>query len=98
MTRSRRSISASKPLRTRPSRLRQPTSKQLDLMVLAGCSCLMTLLYHPVTDAMRSAPASSQASAGTIAAQVNRTSHPATPIHFSLPPEREKIKEDDEEV
>jgi uncharacterized protein (DUF1499 family) len=58
----------------------------------------MTLLYHPVTDAMRSAPAASQSGNGTIAAQVARTSHHTTPIHFTLPPEREKIKEDDEEA
>lgn len=26
-------------------------SKNLDLFLLAGCSCLLTLIYHPVADA-----------------------------------------------
>lgn len=28
------------------------SGKNLDLVVLAGCSCLLTLLYHPVIDAV----------------------------------------------
>ena len=26
-----------------------PQGKDLDLLLLAGCSCLLTLVYHPVT-------------------------------------------------
>lgn len=29
-------------------------AKQLDFLLLAGCSCLLTLLYHPVAEALSS--------------------------------------------
>jgi hypothetical protein len=45
-----------KQTQRRLSRLRKPTSKELDLLLLAGCSCLMTLLYHPVAEALQTSP------------------------------------------
>lgn len=80
--------------------LRKPTSKELDLLVLAGCSCLMTLLHHPIADALQTSPATpgSNGVNSVIAAQVSKTSSSQTaPIHCTLPPEREKIKKEDEE-
>lgn len=80
--------------------LRKPTSKELDLLVLAGCSCLMTLLYHPIADALQTSPATSgsNGASGAIAAQVSKTSSSQTaPIHCTLPPEREKLKKEEED-
>lgn len=89
MLRSRSTVS-----RTRRS-LRPPTGKELDLLILAGCSCLMTILYHPVAETMQSA---SNPSGGNrpIASEVSRTPQ-STPIHTTLPPQRETLRKEDEE-
>jgi hypothetical protein len=73
--------------------------KELDLLLLAGCSCLLTVLYHPVSEALQISHSvnSSQPAAIT---QINTTSsNQSGPIHTTLPPKRENIKrEEDDEV
>lgn len=50
-------------LHSRKGRLRKPSSKELDLLLLAGCSCLMTILYHPVAEALQTAQTSGSSAA-----------------------------------
>lgn len=50
------------PIRSR-NRFRKPSSKELDLLLLAGCSCLMTILYHPVAEALQTAQTSGSSAA-----------------------------------
>jgi hypothetical protein len=71
----------------------KPTSKELDLMLLAGCSCLMTLLYHPVADTLRAHSTSAAMQAAPTQPQRGVT----TSGHFyvSLPPVREELKEEE---
>jgi hypothetical protein len=78
------------------SRYRKPTSKELDLLLLAGCSCLLTVLYHPVADALQSIQSGSQAQ-GAISSQVSRVPQQAGSIYLTLPPKREEVKEEEEE-
>ncbi|MEX0272264.1 hypothetical protein AB3R30_24410 [Leptolyngbyaceae cyanobacterium UHCC 1019] len=52
-------------IRSRNGRFRKPSSKELDLLLLAGCSCLMTILYHPVAEALQTAPTSGSSAAIT---------------------------------
>ncbi len=70
---------------------RRLLSKELDLLLLAGCSCLLTLLHHPVTEAIqaqspaRTAPVETSTQTGsqnTIAGQ----------FAVTMPPERKKAK------
>jgi hypothetical protein len=72
---------------------RRLLSKELDLFLLAGCSCLLTLLYHPVADAL--APQSSISGSQKVPAQVNSVNFNGTvaPFHLTLPPEREDLIE-----
>ncbi|MBD2021013.1 hypothetical protein H6F43_12570 [Leptolyngbya sp. FACHB-36] len=84
-------------MHTRKPRTRKPTSKELDLLLLAGCSCLLTLLHHPIADGLQSSTSVSRTT--PIAAQVSRTSSgPIGSLHLTLPPEREKIRDDEEDA
>jgi hypothetical protein len=76
-------------------RLQKPTSKELDLMLLAGCSCLLTVMYHPVADALQSFHSHSHAS-GAIASQLS-PSPPSSSLVLSMPPRREEIQEEEDE-
>ncbi|WP_421656815.1 hypothetical protein [Leptothermofonsia sp. ETS-13] len=80
----------------RKARLRRPTSKELDLMLLAGCSCLLTVMYHPVADALQSIHSSSH-SQGAIAAQASKVPQQSGSLYLSMPPSREEIREEEEE-
>jgi len=79
-----------------PKQKRSISGKELDLLLLAGCSCLMTILYHPVADTMRSPTAINQAPAA-IATQVGR-SNQTSPIHLPMPAQRETIRKEEEEA
>jgi hypothetical protein len=74
-----------------------PTSKELDLLILAGCSCLMTILYHPVTSALQSASAAATGPGGAIASEVSRTPAQSSPVHTTLPPKQESLRKEEEE-
>ncbi|MGI0485437.1 hypothetical protein ACN4EK_08380 [Pantanalinema rosaneae CENA516] len=75
---------------------RQPKlrSKELDLLLLAGCSCLFTLLYHPVAEALQSPSTSHSQSATTHVGQTS-VQHPST-VSPALPSRREEIQEEEE--
>ena len=81
---------------TRPQR-RRLNGRELDFLLLAGCSCLLTVLYHPVSDAFQSFSAQNSAQ-GAIATQTSKAPQPATSISVTLPPKREEIPEEEEEV
>jgi len=63
-------------------------SQELDLVLLAGCSCLMTLLYHPVVEALQAPAAIAPLSAMT---SVEGKYCPWTNLAIPLPPERETL-------
>ncbi|MBL1178079.1 hypothetical protein [Pantanalinema sp. GBBB05] len=80
------------------SQRRQPKlrSKELDLLVLAGCSCLFTLLYHPVAEALQS-PSINQ-SQSTTSSHMGQTSVNHTNTSSpALPSRREEIQAEEEE-
>ena len=79
-----------------PKSLRPPTVKELDLLILAGCSCLMTVLYHPVAETMQSASTTSGGAGNPIATQISHT-NPSSPVHTTLPPKRETLRKEEEE-
>lgn len=71
------------------SKLRKPTHKELDLLVLAGCSCLLTMLHHPVAEALQSHAIKGTGAA--IATQTGRTStNSMNAFHLVLPSRDEK--------
>lgn len=93
------------PRRSFRARSRQPqphkTSKQLDLLLLAGCSCLLTIVYHPTTDTLKASPTpnGSANSTNTVAVQVSRTTtQPLGVVHLGVPPEREKLRDEEEDA
>jgi len=91
----KRRVSAIPPSRHHSSKLRKPTSKELDLLLLAGCSCLLTVLYHPVAHALQTHAV--QNSSRAIAVQTSTTSTPNSANAFHLiVPSRDDIKEEDE--
>ena len=74
-------------------------SKNLDLALLAGCSCLLTLLYHPVSHAFASntGAASTTTSAGSTAstaALVTSGQHNGTPLQLTTPQRKLDAKQD----
>lgn len=89
----KRRVSAIPPFHPRSSKLRQPTSKELDLLLLAGCSCLLTLLYHPVAHALQSHGAAGTA---TIATQTSTASPNAVNAFHLIVPSRDEVKEEED--
>ncbi|NJP10840.1 MAG: hypothetical protein HC866_16325 [Leptolyngbyaceae cyanobacterium RU_5_1] len=89
-------VPATKPFPVRKLRMRKPTSKELDLFLLAGCSCLLTVLYHPVAEALQ-AHHSSSGAISAIATRTSKTaSNPMNAFHLTLLPGRENIQEEEE--
>ncbi|UBF29077.1 hypothetical protein K9N68_15300 [Kovacikia minuta CCNUW1] len=91
----RRSYRANQTTRPHKSRPQKLVGRDLDLLLLAGCSCLLTVLYHPVTDALQSAR--SVNSQSPVAAQTSTAPASQTgSIYTVLPPRREEIREEEE--
>jgi hypothetical protein len=71
---------------------RRLLNKELDLLLLTGCSCLLTLLHHPISEAIqaqspaRNAPIETSTSTGQ--SNVRLTGQFAV----TMPPERKKLK------
>ncbi len=90
-------VSAIKSSSSRKGRLQKPTSKDLDLLLLAGCSCLMTILYHPVAEALQTSSTSSADSAIATQAQPSKAaSTTMNAFHLTLPTSRDQIEEEEE--
>lgn len=75
-------------------------SKDLDLFVLAGCSCLLTLLYHPVLDQIQNQP-SPQSHRGVASGSANAANPATTSPKISafpgvMPTERFRLEDEDE--
>lgn len=87
-------VSAIPPAHQRASKLRKPTSKELDLLLLASCSCLLTMLYHPVAQALQTHTAQS---ANTAIAQTSTqpTTTAVNAFHL-ITPSREEVTEDED--
>ncbi len=75
-------------------KLRKPSSKELDLFLLAGCSCLLTMLYHPVANALQTH--ASQTSGSAIAAQTSTAATNSTNAFHLIVPARDEAQEEEE--
>lgn len=74
------------------------TTKELDLMLLAGCSCLLTVICHPSPEALSTAGKVDRAS-GAVATQVSQPSTNLTSLaHLTRPANREEIQEEEGEA
>ena len=89
--------------RTQPTRLtssrkhrQKLIGKELDLLILAGCSCLLTLLYHPVAEALQTNPSSTTAQSAIATRLSKMPVNVGGMIYLALPPEQEGIQEEDE--
>lgn len=89
-----RRVSAVPQSRRQSTRLRKPSSKELDLLLLAGCSCLMTVLYHPVAHALQTHAAQNANSA--IAAQTSTAKTSSTNAFHLIVPSKDEAKEEEE--
>lgn len=87
-------VSAIPPAHQRASQWRKPTSKELDLLLLASCSCLLTMLYHPVAHALQTHTAQN---ANTTIAQTSTqpTTTAANAFHL-INPSREEVTQEEE--
>lgn len=73
-------------------------SKNLDLFLLAGCSCLLTLLYHPVADAFAGSGTSVKGTTTAATTAIVETKlHRSSAIQLTLP-ERKLDPSEDVEV
>jgi hypothetical protein len=90
----KRRVSAIHPTYRPSSKLRKPTSKELDLLLLAGCSCLLTVLYHPVAHALQSHGAQSSSSA-IAQTSTTSTSNSTNAFHLVVP-SRDEVTEEEE--
>ncbi len=84
------------PSQTPTTRRRKVTGKELDMLVLASCSCLLTVLSHPVANALQSMQTVST-SQSAIAAQVSQAPQQHGSFYVTMPPKREEIKDDENE-
>jgi hypothetical protein len=73
---------------------RKPTSKELDLLLLAGCSCLMTVLYHPVANALQN-PAAINGTSTAITTTAQIPPSPMNSFHLVPLPKQEEIQEEE---
>uniref|UniRef100_A0A832M6F7 Uncharacterized protein n=1 Tax=Oscillatoriales cyanobacterium SpSt-402 TaxID=2282168 RepID=A0A832M6F7_9CYAN len=87
-------VSAIQPFYERKTKARKPTSKELDLLLLAGCSCLLTVLYHPVAHALQSYSAHNSGSA--IASQTSQSSQNSMNAFHLIPASKDEVKEEEE--
>lgn len=92
--RGRQPVSAIQPSHKHPSKTRKPTSKELDLLLLAGCSCLLTVLYHPVANALQT-QTTQHTAGGAIAAQTTASPNSMNAFHL-LPASKDEVKEEEE--
>ncbi len=81
--------------RYRPAARHQLTGREVDLLVLAGCSCLMALLHHPVAEALRSH--STGLSVQSVPAQTQRTGMVTVHLALTMPPERPTLQGEEED-
>jgi hypothetical protein len=81
--------------RRQAPRFRKLKGRELDFLLLAGCSCILTLLHHPLAEALNSvSPAGSQ---GAIATESSKSLQQTGSIYLTLPPKREDLKEEEQE-
>lgn len=69
--------------------------RELDLLLLAGCSCLITTLSHPVAEALQ-AQAGHHATQRAVATQPQPSrSSPSFAIEAAVPTRRDDLQEED---
>lgn len=94
MHRTRR-VSAIQSVRFPRSRVRKLTSKELDLVLLAGCSCLLTVLSHPVADALQVAQ-TLRGPSTTVSTSAPIPTNSVNAFHLTLPPTQDDRHDEEE--
>ena len=89
MTRLRQKQTPDRPFRKAQRRL---LSKELDLLLLTGCSCLLTLLHHPIGEAIQAQSPTRNAPIETSTQTGQSDVKTAGQFSVTLPPERKKMK------
>ncbi len=82
--------------RTQRSQAWLSRSKNLDLALLAGCSCLLTVLYHPVANAFasHSATTASNGSVASTAGLVTSQPQQSNSLQLTMPQRKLNAKRD----
>ncbi len=88
-------VSAIPPAHQRASKVRKPTSKELDLLLLASCSCLLTMLYHPVAQALQTHTAQNANTTAIAQTSTQPTTTAANAFHLITPAREEVTEEED---
>ncbi|PZV13798.1 MAG: hypothetical protein DCF22_10150 [Leptolyngbya sp.] len=91
---SRQPVSVISSVPNRKGRFHKPNSKELDLLLLAGCSCLMTILYHPVAEALQTAQTSGS-TAAIVTTTSKTTANPMNAFHLIASSRDEGQEEED---
>jgi hypothetical protein len=76
-------------------------SRDLDFWILTGCSCLITLLHHPLVNHLQGGPGTSNANRpSSTAGQSSPTSTSAHSLsnYSAIAPKRQSFTIEDEEV
>ncbi|PSB25760.1 hypothetical protein [Stenomitos frigidus] len=71
---------------------RRLLSKELDLLLLTGCSCLLTLLHHPISEAIQAQSPARNAPIETSTQTGPSSTKLAGQFSVTMPPERKKLK------
>lgn len=71
---------------------RRLLSKELDLLLLTGCSCLLTLLHHPISEVIQAQSPARNAPIQTSTETGQKDVKLAGQFSVTLPPERKKVK------
>ncbi len=89
MTRQRQKQAPSLPFHKTQRRL---LSKELDLLLLTGCSCLLTLLHHPISEAIQAQSPARNAPLEASTQTGQKDIKLAGQFSVTLPPERKRVK------
>ena len=89
MTRLRQKQTPGQPLRKAQRRL---LSKELDLLLLMGCSCLLTLLHHPISEVIQAQSPARNAPLETSTQTGQSDVKLVGQFSVTMPPERKKMK------
>ena len=92
----RQRVSAIQPVRGHQAKVRKPSGKELDLLLLAGCSCLLTLLHHPVAEALQSHHLGNATSSVIATRTSQTTSNPMNAFHLTLLSSQDERIEEEE--
>ncbi|NJN29973.1 MAG: hypothetical protein HC824_05640 [Synechococcales cyanobacterium RM1_1_8] len=71
-------------------------NKDLDFLILTGCSCLITLLHHPTINHLQTASGSAASSPASSQSSAPRTSQTSLGNYSAVPPKRQSFTIEEE--